>query len=57
MNDANLEKKQMSSVFGGQVSGSQCTASTYTVTPTGGQNDGDDSWAGECEGTLPPAQK
>jgi len=48
MNDVNLEKSQMNQFFGGG-GGSGCTGSTATVTPSGSHNDGDDSYAGECD--------
>ena len=56
MNSVNLEANQMNEVFGGRAVGGGCTLDTVTVTPSGSSNDGDDSWSGECTGSLPPAK-
>ena len=46
-----LEAQELSSVHGGK---STTTLDTITVTPSGGRNDGDDSWDGEDSGSPPP---
>jgi hypothetical protein len=54
LNFETVDNAVMQAIFGGiQNGGSGCTLDTITVTPTGTSGDGDDSWAGECDGALP----
>lgn len=64
MNNQAIEKEKMNELYGGAgfkpfppltIGGAvACTADTFTVTPSGSHNDGDDSWEGECGGSIPP---
>ena len=54
MNNVSLEQGQMNKVFGGKAAAG-CTLDTATITPSGGSNDGDDSWSGECAAAVAPA--
>lgn len=54
MNEVNLEKSQMTQIFGGRATGNGCTLDTVTVTPNDVKNDGDDSWDGECDQAVAP---
>ncbi|GEN08096.1 bacteriocin-type signal sequence-containing protein [Myxococcus fulvus] len=43
-----LENEELEAVTGGKAAPAGCTLDTFTVTPRGGSNDGDDSYSGEC---------
>ena len=48
-----LENQAMNQIYGGAAY--TITLDTVTVTPEDVSNDGDDSWSGESDGALPPA--
>ena len=50
-----MEAAELVQVHGGYLA-TVITLSTVTVTPSGGGNDGDDSWSGEDGGGAPPRE-